>query len=201
MRIVGLTGAMASGKSQTAAFFRAEGIPVFDADAAVHAMYGRNGEAVAAIAKVFPEAVVDGEVRRERLSPIIVDDPSALARLQAIVHPLLRRREREFLDDERRRGSALVVLDLPLLFEMGRENDVDVIIVTTAPKDILRQRAFTRPGMSEAKYARLTATRRREEEILARAHYVIDTSKGLNYARQEVRSIVAELSRQHSNHR
>ncbi|MBM3519809.1 MAG: dephospho-CoA kinase [Alphaproteobacteria bacterium] len=195
MKIVGLTGAMASGKSQTAAFFRAEGVPVFDADAAVHAMYGKAGEAVAPIAAAFPKAVIDGEVRRDLLSPIIVNDPSALSRLEAIVHPLLRQRERRFLADERRRGSGLVVLDLPLLFEMDREKDVDVIIVTTAPKDILRQRAFARSGMSEAKYARLTAARRPEEEILARAHYVIDTSKGLDYARQEARSIIAALRR------
>jgi len=195
MKIIGLTGPMASGKSRTAAFFRAQGIPVFDADAEVHKMYGKDGEAVAAIAAIFPQAVAEGEVRRDLLSPIIVADPAALTSLEAIIHPLLRRREREFLDTERRRGSPLVVLDLPLLFEMGRADHVDVIVATTAPEAILRQRALERPGMSEDKYARLLAAQLPTAEKLARAHYVIDTSRGLAYAEGQVAAIIAAHGR------
>ncbi len=195
MKIIGLTGPMASGKTKTASFFRAEGIPVFDADAEVHLMYGKGGEAVAAVAAAFPQAVVDGEVRRDLLSPVIVADPAALARLEAIVHPLLRRRERAFLEAARRRGSPLVVLDLPLLFEMGRADDVDVIVVATAPEPVLRRRAFERPGMSEEKYARLTAAQHPLAEKLAHAHYVIDTSRGLDYAEAQVRAIIAAQDR------
>jgi dephospho-CoA kinase len=195
MKIIGLTGPMASGKTKTASFFRAEGIPVFDADAEVHLMYGKGGEAVAAVAAAFPRAVVDGEVRRDLLSPVIIADPAALARLEAIVHPLLRRRERAFLEAARRRGSPLVVLDLPLLFEMGRAGDVDAIVVTTAPEPVLRRRAFERPGMSEEKYARLTAAQHPLAEKLAHAHYVIDTSRGLDYAEAQVRAIIAAQGR------
>lgn len=194
MIVVGLTGSIAMGKSATAQMFCDVGIPVFDSDAEVHRLYDRGGEAVGPVAKRFPQAVHDGIVDRTRLSQSVVNHPAAMADLESIVHPLVRKAQATFLN--RNASESIVVLDIPLLFETGRASDVDRIIVVSAPADVQRERALARPGMTPEKLAGILARQMPDEEKRARADYVVDSSKGLEHAAQQVREIVAELKRQ-----
>ncbi len=150
MRVIGLTGGIGMGKSTAAAAFRRARIPVFDADREVHRLQARGGAAVAPIAAAFPGAVRDGAVDRARLRAIVTEDPAAFARLETIVHPLVRAAERRFLAAARRAGHRLVVLDIPLLFETGGDRRVDQVVVVSAPPDIQRARVRLRRGVTEA---------------------------------------------------
>jgi dephospho-CoA kinase len=191
MIVLGLTGSIGMGKSTTAAMFAAEGIPVNDADAVVHRLYA--GPDAARIEEAFPGTVSDGTVDRAALSKAVLGNPDALRRLEAIVHPLVRREERAFLAACRARGDAMVVLDIPLLFEAGRKDDVDRIVVVSADAAIQRERVLARPGMTEQKFEAILARQTPDAEKRQRADYVIDTGRGLEHARAEVRRIIADV--------
>jgi dephospho-CoA kinase len=191
MIVLGLTGSIGMGKSTTAAMFAAEGIPVNDADAVVHRLY--SGPDAALIEAAFPGTVSDGIVDRAALSKAVLGNPDALKRLEAIVHPLVRREERAFLAACRARGNALVVLDIPLLFEIGRQGDVDRVVVVSADAATQRERVLARPGMTEQKFEAILARQTPDAEKRRRADYVIDTGKGLEHARAEVRRIIADV--------
>ena len=197
MIVVGLTGSIAMGKTETAKQFAFLGIPVFDSDAEVHRQYAEGGEAVPVIAGVFPEAVVNGAVDRVKLSKIIVADPDAVKKLEAIVHPIVRKHQHKFLAECRAKGEPIAVLDIPLLFETGRETELDFIVVVTAPAEVQRERALQRPGMTEKKLERILALQTPDSEKRARADYIVDTSQGLAAALAQVREIVASL-REHA---
>jgi dephospho-CoA kinase len=188
-----LTGSLGMGKSTAAKFFAEAGVPVHDSDAVVHALY--EGEAVAAIAAAFPGTTVDGKVDRGKLAARIIDDKAALARLEAIVHPLVAKARDKFLADAQARGSPVVVLDIPLLFEIGGEGSCDAVVVVSAPADMQRARAFERPGMTEEKFATLLAKQVPDEEKRRRADFIVDSSRGFDYARAQVRDILEAIAK------
>jgi dephospho-CoA kinase len=190
---IGLTGSIGMGKSQTAEFFAELGVPVHDSDAAVHALYEKGGAAVTPVAAQFPDCVRGGAVDRPALAQKVMGDAAALAKLEAIVHPLARVMEREFLTQAQAQGAKLAVLEIPLLFETGAETRLDVVVVVSAPLEIQRQRVLTRPGMSEERLAAILKRQMPDAEKRARADYVVDTSRSLVHARQQVRQIVEEL--------
>ncbi|WP_187968958.1 dephospho-CoA kinase [Aquibium microcysteis] len=192
MIVLGLTGSIGMGKSTTAAMFAAEGVPVNDADAVVHELY--RGKAVPLVAAAFPQTVVDGIVDRNRLSTAVLGDSAALKRLEAIVHPLVREAEMDFLAKHRAAGTPLVVLDIPLLFEVGAEGRVDRVAVVSAPADVQRSRVLARPGMTAGKFEAILAKQVPDSEKRARADFVIDTGQGMEPARREVVRIIGELS-------
>lgn len=190
--ILGLTGSIGMGKSTTAAMFRDAGVPVFDADAAVHALY--RGVAVAPIEAAFPGVVRDGAVDRELLRQRVLDDAAVLRRLEAIVHPLVQGERAAFLDAARRAGAELVVLDIPLLFETGGEAAVDAVAVVTAPEPVQKARVLARPGMTEARLSAIVMQQLPDAEKRARARFVIDTGAGLAAARAQVLAVIAALT-------
>lgn len=194
MVILGLTGSIGAGKTATAAMFRARGVPVHDADAAVHRLYGAGGAAVEKVAAAFPGVETGGRIDRAKLSARVVGDAAALRRLEAIVHPLVREQERAFLAAARARHARLVVLEIPLLFETGGEERCDVIATVSAPPEMLRQRVLARPGMSEEKFAALLAQQTSDEEKRRRAHFVIDTGYGFAAAESQVDDIIRALA-------
>lgn len=188
MIVVGLTGSIGTGKSTTARMFAARGVPVHDADRAVHALYA--GEAVGPVGRLFPDAIVDGRVDRARLSARVVGDAAALARLESVVHPLVRRTEERFRTAARRTGARLCVLDIPLLFEGGRERDVDLVVVTTAPDPVQRERVLDRPGMTAEKLDAILARQIPQAEKRRRAHVAIDTGRGMAAAERAVEAVI-----------
>jgi dephospho-CoA kinase len=165
---------------------------VFDADAAVHRLY--EGEAVPLIATAFPGTVLAGRVDRERLSRAVVGNNEAFARLEAIIHPLVREAREKFLAAAKAKGAEVAVLDIPLLFETGGEREVDKIVVVSAPHVVQKERVFGRPGMTEAKFSAIVAKQMPDSEKKKRADFVIDTSRGFEAARDEVRAILRALS-------
>ena len=189
---LGLTGSVGMGKSTTAAMFADQGVPVYDADAAVHDLYA--GAVVAPISQLFPRAVVDGRVDRDILREIIAQDPTALQRLEKVVHPLVRAREKQFIETAADNGEKLVVLDIPLLFETGAEGRVDAVLVVTAPASVQRQRVMARPGMNEDLFGKILARQLPDREKRSRATYLIDTSQGLDAARRQVQNLISELA-------
>lgn len=193
MIILGLTGSIGMGKSTTAAMFAAEGAPVYDADAEVHALYAPGGAAVAPIEAAFPGVVIDGAVDRGRLSERVVGKPEEMARLEAIVHPLVGATRGAFFEKATAAGADVVVLDIPLLFETGGEKRVDAVVVVSAPAHMQRQRVLERPGMDEAKLDAILARQMADSEKRARAHYIIDTGQGLEHARAQVREVLAKV--------
>jgi len=191
--VVGLTGSIGMGKSTTAQLFAEEGVPVFEADAEVRALYGKGGLAVPLVAEAFPGAVKEGAVDRAALSALVVGDDAALRRLEALVHPLVREARGRAVDRARRAGSDIVVLDIPLLFETASEGEVDVVVVVSAPSDVQKERVLARPGMDEGKLAALLARQVPDAEKRRRADFVIDTGKGIEPARLAVRAILRAL--------
>jgi dephospho-CoA kinase len=192
---LGLTGSIGMGKSTTAKMFAQEGVPVFDADAEVHRLYAIGGGAVEPVGAAFPGVVRGGAIDRETLSAQVVGRPDALARLEAIVHPLVAEARERFLAGAERTGHPVVVLDIPLLFEAGREDEVDAIAVVSAPRHVQRARVLERPGMTAERFEALHARQVPDAEKRARADFVIDTGRGLEPAREQVRLILAELSK------
>jgi dephospho-CoA kinase len=188
MVVLGLTGSIGMGKSTTAAFFAEAGAPVYDADAAVHRLYA--GEAVPLVEAAFPGVSTAAGIDRGALAKRVLDDPAALKRLEGIIHPLVRREEMRFLVDAERAGAAVAVLDIPLLFETGGDRCVDAVVVVTASPDVQRTRAFSRPGMTEEKFQALLAKQVPDAEKRRRADFVVDTSQGLDSARQQVHAIL-----------
>ncbi|HWT31977.1 MAG TPA: dephospho-CoA kinase [Propylenella sp.] len=192
MRVIGLTGSIGMGKSTTAEMFQARGVPVHDADRAVHLLY--EGAAVAPLEAAFPGIMVDGRIDRARLSKHLAGDPQALARLEEIVHPLVRENEAAFLDRSRREGRRLALLDVPLLLETGGESRVDFVVVVTAAPEIQRQRVLARLGMDESKFQSLLARQLPDAEKRRRAHFVVDTGRGYAAAARQVEGIVRALA-------
>lgn len=193
MLVLGLTGSIGMGKSTTGAMFQAEGAPVYDSDAAVHALYASGGAAVAPVEAAFPGVVVDGAIDRARLSGRVVGDPEALAKLEAIVHPLVGAHRIGFFEKARAEGHAIVVLDIPLLFETGGEKKVDKVVVVSAPADVQRARVLARPEMTPEKFEAILARQTPDAEKRARADFVIDTGRGIEAAHQQVRDLLTLL--------
>jgi dephospho-CoA kinase len=193
MFILGLTGSVGMGKSVTARFFAEEGVPVHDADAVVHRLY--EGDAVAAIEAAFPGTTAAGKVDRTRLAARVLGDDAALKRLEAIVHPLVHEAERRLLAEAGARGDKVVVLDIPLLFETGADERVDAVVVVSAPIEVQRARVLERPGMTAEKLEAILAKQMPDPEKRRRADFVVDTSKGFEPARAEVRAILDAVAR------
>ncbi|HEX3430146.1 MAG TPA: dephospho-CoA kinase [Rhizomicrobium sp.] len=191
--LVGLTGSIGMGKSETARLFAKLGIPVHDADAAVHRLYEPRGAAVAAIAKAFPGCVAEGSVDRASLAARLREDPSAFAKLESIVHPLVAADQRSFIEEAAASGADIVVLDVPLLFETGKQRDMDAVVVVSAPNIVQRARVLARPGMSEESLDHILARQIPDVDKRARAHFVVESDKGLAHAFEQVKSIVASL--------
>jgi dephospho-CoA kinase len=187
---IGLTGGIGMGKSETAKLFAAEGVPVHDADAAISRLYGKGGGAVDAIAKTFPGTVKDGRVDRALLSTRVVGDPAALVQLEQLVHPLVQRDRQEFLANA---TAPIVLFDIPLLFEIGAEGEMDAVVVASAPEEVRRARVMARPGMTVEKFESLTARQLPDSQKRQQAHYVVMTDKGLDHAREQVRMILADI--------
>jgi dephospho-CoA kinase len=192
MFILGLTGSLGMGKSTTAGFFAEAGVPVHDADAVVHRLY--EGEAAAAIEAAFPGTTVAGKVDRARLAARVVDNPEALRKLEAIVHPLVSDAKERFLREAQARGVKIAVLDIPLLFETGGDQKVDAVVVVSAPGDIQRQRVLERPGMTADKLDALLARQMADSEKRQRADFVVDTSQGFDAARAQVQAILRAVA-------
>jgi dephospho-CoA kinase len=193
--VAALTGSIGMGKSETAKMFARLGIPVHDADAAVHELYGRGGGAVAKIDAAFPGAVVEGSVDRARLAERVARDENAFRRLEAIVHPLVLKERDAFLADARAKGAELVVLDIPLLYETGLDKSVDAIIVVSAPAEVQRARVLQRPGMTLEKLEAIHARQVPDAEKRAKADFVIETDKDLEHAFEQVKRVAADLRR------
>jgi dephospho-CoA kinase len=188
-----LTGSLGMGKSTAAKFFAEAGVPVHDSDAVVHALY--EGEAVAAIEAAFPGTTSGGKVDRGKLAAKVIDDKAALARLEAIVHPLVAKARDKFLADAQASGAPVVVLDIPLLFEIGGSSDCDAVVVVSAPAVVQRSRALARPGMTEEKFASLLAKQMPDAEKRARADFIVDSSQSFDHARAQVHDILKAVAK------
>ncbi len=191
MIIIGLTGSIGMGKSTTAKMFREEGCPVFDADAAVHDLYGKGGKAVPIIRAVFPDAVKDGVVNRSILGKHMRADPLQLKVLESFIHPLVSESRAEFFEENS--TADIVVMDVPLLFETGLDKGVHHIVVVTAPYEIQRERVLARDGMTPELFETLLTRQTPDAEKRNRAHALVFTDKGLDVAREQVQTILREL--------
>jgi dephospho-CoA kinase len=191
MLILGLTGSIGMGKSTTAKLFVEAGVPVYDADAAVHKIY--EGEAAPVVEAAFPGTTVDGKVDRVRLSARVLNDPAAIKRLEQIVHPMLGASRKKFLDDAERSGAPVAVVDVPLLFETGGEKRVDAVVVVTTTPEAQRERILARDNMTNEKLDAILARQLPDAEKRKRADFVVDTSHGLDPVRAAIRDILAEV--------
>jgi dephospho-CoA kinase len=192
MFILGLTGSLAMGKSATAKMFAEEGVPVHDADAAVHRLY--ETEATPLIEAALPGTTAAGQVDRDKLARRVLRDAAAIKTLEAIVHPLVQKDEERFLAEAERKGATVVVLDIPLLFETGADTRCDAVVVVSAPTEVQRARAFERPGMTEQKFDAILAKQMPDAVKRARADFVVDTSGGFDATRTQVRDILARVA-------
>jgi len=193
MIVLGLTGSIGMGKSTTAELFAEAGVPVYDADAAVHRLY--EGEAVAAIETAFPGTTENGRVDRVKLSARVVPDAAAMKKLEQIVHPMLGASRQKFLQDAEKSGAPVAVVDVPLLFETGGEKRVDAVVVVTTSPEVQRERILTRPNMTEEKLDAILQRQMPDAEKRARAHFVVDTSHGLDPVRARIRDILTEAAK------
>lgn len=189
--LLGLTGSIGMGKSTTARMFADEGIPVWDADAAVHKLYEKGGAAVSPIGKVFPDAIVDGAISREKLKRIIAANPEALSKIENIVHPLVASDRQAFVAAH---DDPLIVCDIPLLYEGGAEKWLDSVLVVTAPAEIQKSRVLDRPGMTEEQFKMILSRQMPDAEKRARADHIIETVT-LDDTRAAVRNLISELGR------
>lgn len=192
MFILGLTGSIGMGKSATAKMFADEGVPVHDADAAVHRLY--EGEATPLIEAAFPGTTSGGIVDRAKLGQRVLGDDAAIGKLERIVHPLVMQVRERFLTEAEASGAPVAVLDIPLLFETGGDARCDAVVVVSAPADVQKTRSFERPGMTEAKFAAILAKQMPDADKRARADFVVDTSKGFDAARAQVREILRAVA-------
>ena len=193
MLILGLTGSIGMGKSTTAAMFREAGIPVYDADAAVADLYVQGGAAVAPLEAAFPGVTRDGAVDREALRTRVLGDDAAMARLNSIVHPLVGADRVHFFKAAEAAGADMVVLDIPLLYETGGHANMDAVVVVSAPADQQRERVLARPGMTPERLDAILSRQMADAEKRARAHFVVDTGRGLEPARAQVAEIIATM--------
>jgi dephospho-CoA kinase len=192
MLVLGLTGSAAMGKSTVAAMFAARGVPVFDADRTVHALYA--GAAVPVVEAAFPGVTVDGVIDRDRLRDRVLGDEPAMKRLEALVHPLVKAEERRFVAAARASGRQLVLLDIPLLFETGADAEVDAVVVVSAPADIQRARMLARPGMTAERLAAMLARQMPDAEKRRRAHYVVENGGTLASTANQVDGILRAVA-------
>lgn len=192
MFILGLTGSIGMGKSTSAKLFAEEGVPVHDADAAVHALY--EGKAAPLIEAAFPGTTQNGKVDRQKLGAVVVGNHEALKRLEGIVHPLVAEARDHFLAKARLDGAKVAVLDIPLLFEVGADKLVDAVVVVSAAPHIQRQRVLERPGMTAEKFEALLLKQMPDAEKRARADFIVDSSHSIEHARQQVREILAKVA-------
>jgi dephospho-CoA kinase len=186
---LGLTGSIGMGKSTAATLFAQQGCAIWDADAAVHRLYGRGGAAVAPMAALFPDAVIDGAISRDALKRIIAQDPQALRQIEQVVHPLLATDRADFIENAK---SDILVFDIPLLFETGGNARMDAVAVVSAPADVQRSRVLQRGTMTEAQFQAILAKQMPDAEKRARADFVIETDT-LDHARQQVEKIVQQI--------
>ena len=200
MVILGLTGSIGMGKTTAAAFLRYLGVPVHDADATVHEVLSKGGAAVKPVRDLFPDAVKDGAVDRAVLSRRVVDDPGVLKKLEAILHPMAREARDRFLLAQALRRTALVVLDVPLLFETGGEQRCDAVIVVSAPDHVQKARVMVRPDMTEDKYSALMARQMPDAEKRRRADYVVPTGHGMQTTLHDLARIVTVMRRTTGRH-
>ena len=193
MYLIGLTGSIGMGKTQTAALFEEEGVPRYDADAAVHGLYEFGGAAVGPIGEMFPEAVRDGGVDRAALGRIVLKDGAKLAALEKMVHPLAGATQVDFLNAQMAAGATHVLLDIPLLFETGGHEFVDCVVVVSAPPDIQRARVLERPGMTEEKFADILAKQVPDSDKRAAADFIVDSSVSVADAHRQVKESLAAV--------
>jgi dephospho-CoA kinase len=191
--LIGLTGSIGMGKSETAKMFAKLGIPVYDSDAAVHRLYEPGGAAVDKIAEAFPGAVHDGRVDRVALSKQLAGNETAFKKLEAIVHPLVGEENRKFMAQATADGAGMVVQDIPLLFETGGHTRMDAVVVVSAPAHIQRARVLERPGMTPEKLDQILSRQMPDAEKRAKAHFVVETDQGLDHAFAQVKNIVETL--------
>ncbi|HEY1637579.1 MAG TPA: dephospho-CoA kinase [Rhizomicrobium sp.] len=191
--VVGLTGSIGMGKTETARLFARLGIPVYDADAAVHRLYEPGGAAVAEIAKAFPDCVTAGRVDRTRLAARVSAERGGLQRLEGIVHPLVAKDQQAFLERAAQDRADIVVLDIPLLYETGGHTRVDAVVVVSAPREVQRSRVLSRPGMTREKLDHILARQTSDVDKRAGAHFVVETDKGFDHAFAQVKEILAAL--------
>jgi dephospho-CoA kinase len=191
--ILCLTGSLGMGKSRTASFFAEQGVPVYDSDAAVHALYA--GEAAPLIENAFPGTTSGGIVDRTKLAATVVGDAAAMAKLEAIVHPLVAKARDTFIAEAQARGAPAVVLDVPLLFETGGERHCDAVVVVSAPPDVQHRRALERAGMTEEKFTALVGKQMPDAEKRRRADFVVDSSQSFDHARAQVRDILQAIAK------
>jgi dephospho-CoA kinase len=189
--ILGLTGSIGMGKSTTAGLFREAGVPMQDADQVVAELYAQGGAAVGPVGGAFPGVVKDGAIDRAALSKRVLSDHDALRRLEAIVHPLVRAERDRFLQSAK--DADIVVFDVPLLLETGVDRDVDAVVVVSAPEAVQRERVLRRPDMTETKLAQILARQMPDSEKRARADFVIDTSRDIEAARQQVLAVLDKV--------
>ena len=194
MITLGLTGSIGMGKSATATMFAEAGVPVYDADAAVHAIYAKGGAAVEPLQARFGDVIVVGAVSRDKLRAIVLSDPSALRDLEAIVHPLVGQTQLDFREKAAASDAPLMVLDIPLLFETGGDLRCDFTLVVTAPAEVQRARVLARQGMSEAEFEQILAKQTPDAEKRARADFIVSTAFGFDFARTHVNAIIDLLS-------
>jgi dephospho-CoA kinase len=188
-----LTGSLGMGKSTAAKFFAEAGVPVHDSDAVVHALY--ESEAVPMIEQAFPGSTSGGKVDRAKLAALVLHDKAALARLEAIVHPLVSASREKFLAQAQARGAAVVVLDIPLLFETAAERRCDAVVVVSAPADVQRRRTLARPGMTEQKYEAILAQQTPDADKRRRADFILDSSTDFDHGRAQVRDILQAVAK------
>jgi dephospho-CoA kinase len=188
-----LTGSVAMGKTTAARFFAEAGVPVHDSDAVVHALY--EGEAVSAIELAFPGSTANGKVDRGKLAARVLNDRAALARLEAIVHPLVSAARDRFLAEQQEGGVPVVLFDVPLLFETGLDRGCDAVVVVSAPPEVQRRRALERPGMTDEKFAALVAKQTPDAEKRRRADFVVDSSGDFEHTRAQVHDILRQVAK------
>lgn len=191
MIVLGLTGSVGMGKSTTAQMFVDQGVPMFDADAAVHQLYA--GEAAPLIEREFPGVTAGGKVDREKLSERVVGKPEALAKLEKLIHPLVGKLRAEFMKNAEQSGAKTVLLDIPLLFETGDQSKFHAVVVVSAPPEVQRERVMARPGMTAEKFEAILKRQMPDSEKRARADFVINTGEGLESARNQVKQVLADV--------
>jgi dephospho-CoA kinase len=191
--ILGLTGSIGMGKSTTAGFLRDMGVPVWDADTAVHRLYSEGGAAVSGISKIHPAAIVDGAVNRARLRDWIARDKSALKQIESIVHPLVAEDRQYFIAQAGADGQNLVIVDVPLLFETGGQAHVDAVLVVSAPADIQKARVLEREDMTEAHFKNILSAQMPDAQKRAQADYIIETTT-LEAAQQAAEQVLKDIT-------
>lgn len=193
MLTIGLTGSIGMGKTTTAGMFREQGVPGHDSDAAVHELYA--SAAVSRVSAAFPGVVQNGAIDRNLLASKVLGDRAAIQRLQDIVHPLVTAHREAFLQAVRARAFSFCVVDIPLLFETGAEQSVDIILVVTASEDVQKQRVMSRPGMTGNKFEAIVSNQMPDRDKRRRAHWIVDTTDGLASAKHQVANVLRALQR------